>query len=128
MATPNHFGIAIGHNIASGSINNFVPYQPKTLGVQFTRRTPTMTGINQEGAYVRFLFDLLSETQWKAVMSQAGLTGIYLQREVTIQAQDLDFNWTYFNGTAVKPANEGRKGFWFYNVPLLIIDLHEVGT
>lgn len=128
MPTPNHFGIAIGHNVASGSVNDFVPYQPKTLGIQFTKRTPTMNGLSQEGPYVRFIYDLLSEVQLQAVFTQAGITGVNVTREVTIHAQDLDFVWTYYNGIAVKPANETRRGFWFYSVPLLIMDLHEVGT
>jgi hypothetical protein len=108
-------------------VEDFVPYQPLTEGVQYTRRSTTASGVNDEGAFIRFMFGILSETQYQAMLTQAG---VYTADTalVTLYAQDENYEWTYINGTAVKPLNAGRKGFFLYNVPLLIREIFLAAT
>src|SRR5688572_398219 len=119
---PN-FGIGIGHNLAPEDVEDFVPYQPLTEGLQYTRRSKTAGGHKEEGAFIRFMFGLLTEVQFQAMLTQAGVLTLEVC-EVTIYAQNKNYDWVYWNGTAVKPELKGRKGFHLNNVPLLITDIH----
>lgn len=120
---PN-FGIAIGHNADLADIDDFVPYQPLTPGLQWTRSVATADGVIREGAYIRFIFEILTEAQNAAMLNQAGVYS-FNTREVTLYAQDENYEWKRLNGTAIKPVNEGRRGFHLRNVPLLVINIRE---
>jgi hypothetical protein len=103
----------------------FVPYQPLTAGLQFTRRTMTAGLLPvDEAPYIRFIFGLLSESQYQAMLTQASIL-VALRREVTLYAQNRNYEWVRFNGTAIKPENEGRRGYFLNNVPLLVIGIHD---
>lgn len=123
---PN-FGIAIGWNADAGDVEDFVPYQPLTPGLQYTRRTPTAASHEDEAPFIRFVFGVMSEAEYQAMLTQAGVSTLD-EVEVTIRAQDENYTWDYFNGRAVKPRNEGRKGFHLTNVPLLITGIHLATT
>lgn len=129
---PN-FGIAQGHNASMEAIEDFVPYQPLTPGLQYTRRSPTAGGVEDEGPFIPFTFGRLSEDQYRALLLQAGLLieeepGVFVSEEtaeVTLYAQDENFHWLRLNGTAIRPVNVTRRGFFLQDVPLLVIDIHE---
>lgn len=120
---PN-FGIAIGHDAEIGDIDDFVPYQPLTPGLQWTRSTPTADGVIKEAPFIRFMFEILSETQYQAMLTQAGVYS-FDTRDVTLYAQDENYEWKLLRGIAIKPLNEGRRGFHLRNVPLLVINVRE---
>lgn len=119
------FMIATNWNQPEVNLNPFVPYQPLTPGLQITRRTFTPNGVKDEGPFIRFTWGMVNETQFQAMLSQWGLL-TELEGPVTLYAQDLNYNWTRLNGTAIRPLNEGRRGFFLPNVPLLVKNIHAV--
>lgn len=119
------FMIGLNHNLSMGGLAPFVPYQPLTRGWEWTEETPTAGGIVVQGPFIRFTWGQISEAQNIAMITQAGLL-LVRRRAVTIYAQDENYTWGLFNGTANKPRNQYRKGYWFNNVPLVISDLFPV--
>lgn len=117
------FLIGVGYNLPIESLSEFVPYSPLTPGLQYTRSTPTASGrVVNDGPFIRFTFGLLSETQFQALLTQCGIFAAVIS-PVTLYAQDENYMWRLFNGVTNKPLNEGRRGFWLNNVPILITKL-----
>ena len=119
------FKIGIGWNLAEGSLAPFVPYQPLTPGLQYTRRSALAYGVKDEGPFILFTWGQISESDFQALLTQAGLLSA-TEGPVTLWAQNDNYIWTRLNGTAVKPLNEGRKGYWLNNVPLLVKGIFNV--
>lgn len=123
---PN-FQIGLGHNAAAVDVVDFVPYQPLTPGLQYTRRSSTAGGYEDEGPFIRFTFGVMTEVEYRAMLTQAGVLSAETAL-VTLYAQDENYNWDYFNGKAIKPRLEGRRGFHLNNVPLLIVGIFAATT
>jgi hypothetical protein len=121
------FKIGIGHDLLEADLDNFVPYQPKTPGLQWTRRSDAADlSVHEEGPFIRFTWGLMDETQYQALIAQCGLLTLKT-RLVTIYAQDDNYVWQRFNAIAVKPLSITRRGYWLYDVPLLAKQLESLG-
>lgn len=119
------FKIAHDWNRPEIDLAPFVPYQPLTPGLQYTRRTPLADGVKDEGPFILFTWGQIDESQFQALKAQAGLN-VFKQRQVTLWAQNENYTWVRLNGTAVLPLNEGRRGYWLNNVPLLVKGIFNV--
>lgn len=118
---PN-FMIGEGHGLEVDDLEAFTPYQPLTPGIQYTRRTPTPGGPVKEGAYYPFLFTILTEEQWQDLLTQCGLLSADTA-EVTIYAQDENYDWLLYDGEAIKPPLAGRRGFHLRDMTINVIKL-----
>jgi hypothetical protein len=121
-----NFKIDIGHDLLFVDLNDFTPYQPVTQGFKHLRTNYAASGeIIVEEPYVEFMFPILTETQYIALLALCGLTSGVYTADVTIYAQDDQFGWQLFNGTAVRPENLRRRNFHLYDVPILIKNLRD---
>lgn len=117
------FMIGIGHGLTKAELAKFTPYSPQTPGLQYTQRDYGSDGtVHKAGPFIRFNFVIMKETEYQAQQAQVGLTSSDTS-SVTVWMQDENFNWHLFNGTAEKAAQLTRRGYWLYDVPLLIKDL-----
>jgi hypothetical protein len=115
-----------GHNIALVSLVDWTPYQPLTQGLQYLRTSYTASGlVIIEEPFIEYMFPILTETQYIAMLTLGGLTAGAQAADVTIYAQDEDFAWQRFNGTAIRPEALKRRGFHLYDVPLLVRTLRD---
>lgn len=121
-----NFKIDTGHDQTLGDLNNFTPYQPVTQGLQHLRVSHAASGaVVVEEPYIEFVFPILTESQYTALLTLCGLTtGVYTS-DVTIYAQDDQFSWQLFNGTAVRPETLKRRNFHLYDVVILVRNLRD---
>lgn len=101
--------------------------QPRTSGVQVTRRVHSVSGgLQDEFLYVEMLFSALeSVSQFQAVLTQFGVLSA-MTNEVTIMARDQTLQWATYNGTAVQPqmgADVQYSRYYPRDVVMLIRDL-----
>lgn len=120
------YRVADGINVPDGSMTVLNP-QPSSVGMQFTRQSFAGDGtpIN-EGPFLEVVYDVLeSKTQYQAVLTAFGLLSAD-SNIVTFKGRDGEFDFTRFNGRAIKPYPENgvqwRRPFP-RNITILIRDL-----
>lgn len=120
-----NFKIFTGHDVALGSLVDFSPYQPMTIGIQYTQRNYSVSGdISDFAPFLPFTFPIMTEAQYITHLTQIGLATASLKRAaVTVYAQNDSFGWVRYNGYAQRALTLNRKGFFLRDVPLLITHL-----
>lgn len=103
--------VADGSDVAEGSLNLITP-QPKSAGIQVTRRTHAASGaVYDDGLYVLLEWNVLDETAFQTIMTAFGLSASTLTNAVTVGVRNQLFSWVRMNGIAVAPEI-GRDGSW----------------
>lgn len=100
--------------------------QPRSIGVQATRRTYSASGlVYDEAPYVILEWSVIeSATDYTALLAQFDLDTL-LSANVTIYARNSQFAFTRYNGRAVRP-DPGQSVDWQYfarDVRIVIRDL-----
>jgi hypothetical protein len=100
--------------------------QPRSTGVQPTRRTFTGNSILDEGLYCELIWDggIDDATQYRGILGYFGLHNA-TYRPVTIYARNDLFEWIRYNGIAVRPEPVWEA--YFPRLTVLIRDLQEIG-
>lgn len=121
----SYYSYGTGHDVALVDMTLFSP-QPRSLGVQPTRRVYTASGaVIEEGYYVELLWNVLPASKWNTLINALGLGGA-LYAEVTIRIPNHQFAYTRYNGTAVRPqigSEVMRQGYFLRNVSILVRDM-----
>jgi hypothetical protein len=101
--------------------------QPRSIGVQSTRRTYGVDGaVLDEGRFVELEFNIYANaTAYAALLTLFGVQNT-LTNLVTVYVPDERYAWTRYNGTAVRPEigrDVTRTNFFIRNITILIKDL-----
>lgn len=117
---------AEGHDVALESLIPFDP-QPRTQGIQATRRTYLPDGtVQDDGEYVEFEFDYFeTEAKYRAQLANGGLDDA-TAAAVTVYVKNTLYNWVRMNGTAVRPLpgeSVQRRQYMLHNIKILVRDL-----
>lgn len=90
--------------------------QPRTEGLQYTRRQYAASGIViDENPFVELLWSMLDPAaEYQALLAQFDLTTA-TTAPVSVYVQDEYYNWILRNGTAVKPfiGSDGKRDNYF---------------
>lgn len=118
---------SLGYDIPLISLNNIVP-QPRTEGLQYTRRTFGASGVVRDQApYIEFLFTGMVESDYLALITQFGLSSSVNSNGVTIYIANDDLNtWTRYNGKAMRPEigkDGSRRNFFVRDIVMLVKNL-----
>jgi hypothetical protein len=118
------YKIKVAHDVALVSLVDF-PVQPMSPGYQYTQRNYGADGtIHDQGPYIPLKWDILTETQYIALLTQCGLATATVKRAaVTVYIKNESFGWARYNGWAQRPLNLNRNGYFLRNVTILITDL-----
>lgn len=94
-----------------GSLTVLDP-QPRSIGVQPTRRTYSASGqVFDEALYVELLWDYLDDpTAYQAMLTSFGVNSAKFAN-VTVYVRDATYNFVRYNGVAVQPET-GRHVIW----------------
>lgn len=104
------YRVADGHNIALGSLTTISP-QPRSTGVQATRRTYVGAGVYEEGLYVELQWDVLQTgVMYQDILTLFGVN-TELTNQITLYARNEVFAWRRYNGLAIRPE-VGRDVTW----------------
>lgn len=120
------YKVATGSDVALGSLVDMSP-QPRSTGIQYTRRTYAADGsVYEEGAYVELAWDYFDDAAaYVALLTQFGLDDS-LTNAVTVYIRNDQWAWVRMNGTAVRPEM-GREVRWdkFFprDITILVKDL-----
>lgn len=121
------YKVADGHDVALANLNDVTP-QPKTHGIQSTRRTHAADGtVYDEGQFVELEFGMIeSVSDYQTMLSQFGVQTA-TTNEVTIYVRDETFAWVRKNGSAVRPrpGKDIKWDFFPSKITLLIRDLED---
>jgi hypothetical protein len=118
--------VATGHDVALGSLSAIVP-QPRTIGLQHTRRQFAASGIViDELSYVELLFSMLETVaQLQALLTQFGVLTA-TTADVSVYVQDENYDWQVYNGVAVKPligVDGHRQEYFLRDFTILVKSL-----
>ena len=104
------YRVADGFDVALVSLTVLNP-QPKSNGVQFTSRSFAADGTpTNQGPFIELVWTALSNANYDTIMTAFGLTSAY-HNDVTIYARDENWDYSRFNGKAIKP-NIGEDRDW----------------
>lgn len=121
------YKVATGLNNQAGFVD--IDPQPKTHGVQTTRRTFAAAGnMYEEGPFIEFLFNILpDEDAFNDVLAAFGLDGAD-SANVTIQARNQYYATQNYNGLAIRPQMKEDVEWSYFprNVVILVRNLEEV--
>jgi hypothetical protein len=125
MTTP-FYKVATGHAHAVGAQTDINP-QPRTDGLQYTRRQYAASGIVlDELPFIELKWSVFeSVTEYQSILSQFGLTSASYAL-VSVYVQDENFNWITRDATALKPLinqDGSRNNFLLRDFTILLRDL-----
>ena len=105
------YRVKTGTDEALVDLVDVVP-QPKSIGIQQTRRTYGGDGTPRTvGPYVELEFNFLpGVAEYQAVLTQFGIQ-VSLMASVTVYVRDCSWNWVRMNGEAVQP-DPGKDMTW----------------
>jgi len=120
------YKVADGHDVALDSLNDVDP-QPRSTGIQATRRTFAADGtIQDDGKYVILEFTALaSASEYQTLLSAFGIQTA-TSNDVTVYVRDETFAWARYNGTACRPmpgTDVKWKDYFPRDVAILVRDL-----
>jgi hypothetical protein len=101
--------------------------QPRSVGIQVTRRTYAASGVvYEEGLYVELVYSMIENaTQYQAILTAFGLSSL-VSANVTLYAEDQTFAAKRWNGRVVRPdigRNGARENYFLRDVVFLVKDL-----
>ena len=124
------YKIATGYDVALVSLADMVP-QPRSTGIQYTRRTFGGDGsVYEEGPYIPLEFSMLeSAAQYLALLTQFGLHD-RLTNGVTVLIPNDFYAETRYSGLAVRPqiGQDGQRRDYFLRDFTLLIKTLVVAT
>jgi hypothetical protein len=120
------YRIAYNHDVPLASLIAVNP-QPRSNGVQPTRRTHTGNGVIDEALWCEWIWDggIDDSVAYQNILIACGLLTTAKWRSVTIYTRNDLFVWTRFNGMAIRPEPVWEQ--YFPRLTLLIRDLQEIG-
>lgn len=118
--------IADGHDVPPESMSPFDP-QPRTEGMQYTRRQYAASGIVvDEAPFVEFLWSMFETgAQYRATLTQAGVL-VARTALVSLYLEDDTFDGIVRNATIVRPfiGSDGKRtNYWLADFVLLAKNL-----
>lgn len=118
--------VATGFDEPLEDLDPIVP-QPRTEGMQYTRRQYAASGIVvDELPFVELLWSMLDPAaEYQALLAQFGLTTANTA-EVSVYVQDEYYNWILRNGIAVKPfigSDGSRTNYFLRDFTILVKSL-----
>lgn len=123
------YKVADGHDVALESLNDIDP-QPRSMGIQTTRRTFAGDGtVHDDGHYVILEWTTIaSASEYQSLLSSFGIQ-TSTTNDVTVYIRDETFAWVRMNGTAVRPEpGQGVrwKDYFPRDVQILVRDLESI--
>ena len=120
------YKVADGHDVALGSLSDVDP-QPRSTGIQATRRTFAADGTIQDDAkYILLEFTALaSASEYQSLLSDFGIQTA-TSNDVTVYVRDETFAWGRYNGTAIRPSpgtDVKWKDYFPRDIAILVRDL-----
>lgn len=120
------YKIALGHDVAPEDMAPIDP-QPRTEGMQYTRRQNAASGIViDEAPFVLFEWSMLDPaSEYQNLLDQFGLT-TETTAPVSIYVQDQNYEWVLRNATVVKPligTDGGRNNFFIRDIVIVAKNL-----
>lgn len=122
------YKMSLGADVVTVDLVAIAP-QPRSEGVKYVRRTFAASGIvSDQSAYVELIWEVLeSATEYNTLLTQFGLNAS-IATVVTVLVRDEFFNFTRYNGLAIRPQ-PGTDKSWDYfprNVTILIKNLEQL--
>lgn len=123
------YSVGSGHDVALVDLDLLVP-QPHSEGIKPARRTHSLDGsIHEEAWYIELIWDTVgwNAIRYRSILSQFGLTNSYIS-PVTIYVPGIDYQYTRFNGTAIRPEvgeDVRRQRIFMRDIVVLVRDLEE---
>jgi hypothetical protein len=120
------YKVADGHDVALGSLNDVDP-QPRSTGIQTTRRTFAADGtVQDDGRYVILEWTAIENvSEYQSLLSSFGIETA-TTNDVTVYVRDETFAWARMNGTAVRPQpgqDVKWKDYFPRDVMIMVRDL-----
>lgn len=118
------YRVATGWNVALGSLARVVP-QGRSPGIQVTRRNHlAYPAIIDEGPYIELAWNILRNdngVMYRALLDQFGLKTAKAA-QVTIYCRDDLFQYTRYNGVAIRPQ-QTWDNYFPRDILILVRDL-----
>lgn len=120
------YRVGDGFDVVYGSLTLLSP-QPSSVGLRYARQSFAADGTPvNEGPFLEVVWNVLgTKTQYQTILTAFGLLNAD-SNDVTINARDENFDYTRYNGKAIKPVPENgvqwRRPFP-RNITILVRDL-----
>lgn len=119
------YRVKTSHGQSLVSLTRFDP-QPRCEGLQYTRETPTGSGIVREGPFFILQWNVQEEpVDYQAILTPCGLASAETAL-VTVYGPDARFNMVRYNATAVLPLvgrDVSRNQFFIRDIGILFMNL-----